>query len=172
MAVTTMSKVTWWNRLRVEKNIRYQDLSDLFGGCPSMWGGYFSGQHMPKEDAIKKLCDLFDVDYEEGLREFALAHRNWESSQHKGVRPVRTGDAEPYEKKAYIRAAPINTAEHVSDIKQIIYGKVSYSVFVEFCTMLEQDGFDAIGYLYGKVPYDIFRQIQDCGTTSEEPNEE
>lgn len=165
MALTTMSKVNFWNALRVDKNIRYKDLAELFDNGVSTWGKYFSGQIMPSDDVIEKLCDLFDVPFEKGKEEFEIAHAEWVSSDHKGKREMITGESVPYERTQGEMPARITVGEasrepkkedKKTDIISLIYGKIPYDVFAQFCSEVTSMTGDPLRLIYGKVPYEDY----------------
>lgn len=69
MAITQAFKNTYWNNLRVERNIKIQEIADYLNVSLSAAGAYFSGQLMPKELQITQLCGLFDVPVDTGRTE-------------------------------------------------------------------------------------------------------
>ncbi len=162
MALTTMSKINFWNKLRVDRNIRYKDIAELYGGCASRWGSYFSGQIMPADEQIHQLCDLFDVDFETGKAEFEKAHANWESARHMGKRVV-TGEADPYnrgEMPARMVFGEASATPEKVDVFSMLYGKVSYETFNLFCKAVAEKQ-DAMQYCYGVVSYEEYKKIEE-----------
>ena len=155
MAVTTMKKITWWNQKRVECNIRYKDLEEALGGNYSTWGSYFSGEVMPSDYTIHKLCDFFDVEFTEGKHHFEEDHRTWKSEYHKAKSSLKSGTPEPTAKLTTIREVKPKT-----DIFGLVYGKVDYKVFLEFCNAVAQKNEDPMKIIYTKVSYEEFRKIE------------
>lgn len=163
MALTTMSKITFWNTLRVERNIRYCDIAELFGGGVSTYGAYFSGQLMPKDDIITKLCDLFDVDFDKGKEEFRKAHADWVSTKHSGRRELTTGKKDVVLRASAEMPARVTVGQSdspsKSDIFSLIYGKIPYDRFSEFCDMVASKNGDPLKLVYGAVSYEDYNEI-------------
>ena len=169
MAVTAMAKVNFWNKVRVERNIRYKDLVELFGGSNGMWGMYFSGQQMPPINRIKQVCDFFDVDINEGAEEFRKAHSIWKAESKNKV--MVTGVSEPRARSALIPAgrgqdeveAKPTTHDYSSkDVFKLIYGKIPYELFLAFWEMVDSGSGDPMECLYGRVSYREYSQIADA----------
>lgn len=170
MALSQYAIKNFWNEIRVEKNIRYKDLAELFPNYRSQttvaW--WFSGQLMPKDNQIKTLCDLFDVDFETGKAEFEKAHAVWESTHHCGER-ISTGESERtnYAPRGDGNASMMVTEGasdakmHNTDIFALIYGKVDYPLFRKFCELVGNDYKRALELIYGRVTYDEFIIIQN-----------
>ena len=180
MAISAMSKDTFWNKVRVEKNIRYSDIVELFGGSVSMWAQRFTGQTMPTYAEIKKLCELFDVDVTQGTEEFKKAHALWKS-EGRGAKAcyITTGKSVMSGIKVGKRGEVTGTREHVeraekeaevpveqptiapNEVFKVVYGKVPYDTFCAFCDALAGvTGEDPLEYVYSKVGYKEFRAIE------------
>lgn len=160
-----MSKHNFWNSLRVERNIRYRDLADLYGGSISKWGGYFSGRFVPSDDDIAELCSLFDVNFDTGKAEFEKAHSCWVGEGHSNIRTL-TGTAISYKTSArYVvageKAEPESTSLDLSKVLPILYGKISCEDFMEFRNSSESDVQSVMSAIYGKVDCADFMKILD-----------
>ena len=170
MAITQYAIDNFWNRLRVERNIRYVDLAELFPHLKSFSsiGVWFSGQVMPRDEYIRVLCDFFDVDFDEGKREFQKAHDVWKSSKHANLR-VTTGTSEI---KPILEVTGEGNARMVtttgegdasmrsSDIFELVYGKLPYDLFRKFCDLVAGNDKNALELVYGKVTFEEFIIIQ------------
>lgn len=171
---TEMKKDTFWNRERVAKNISYKELTEILGGSIAGWGGRFSGQLMPNPLEIKHLCELFDIDLEKGTEEFKKAHALWKAERHKTPISI-TGTMEnmSHPKKKVITVdmtapqfeeKPVEE-QPVIDIAEVlrsVYGKLPYETFMTFRSMIKNCTGDPIEFIYGKVSYKEFRQIQEA----------
>lgn len=165
MAITVLKIDNFWNRLRVEKNVRYKELAELFGVCESTMGAYFSGQTMPKDTVIRELCDLFNVDFAKGKEEFKRANEAWSSSNHKCTKKLTVGNAESIKGKQAIEV--VGTVERNVDVFSIIYGKIPYALFMKFLDIVATKQGDPLKLIYGSVTYSEFKQIADIiGGTS------
>lgn len=188
MAITQISKRTFWNNLRFERNIRYKDLIQLFPNLTSIGciSGWFTGQKMPDTDSIKTLCDFFDVPFEKGKAEFEKASREWRSDGHTGKRDT-CGTAEarihskhtkkseavepetpfdddfPFTVEPTVEVPKEETKPSIApqEIFSAIYGKVSYEVFFEFTAKVAKRDRDAIKDIYGQVSYEDYEAIRE-----------
>ena len=177
MSFSGMRKVTWWNRKRVECNIRYKDLVSAFDDVgSSSWGGYFSGQVMPSDGVIEKLCNFFDVDFDEGKAHFAEDHKEWVSEHHTAKQVAKSGAMEiekkdaffvrqrntkPQEVEVEFTVVRTNTtSEQEATLFSMLYGKVSYEVFSAFHDAIKRGAGDPMELIYGAVSYDEYRQIE------------
>ncbi len=170
MALSQYAIENFWNKIRVEKNIRYKDLVELFPNyrSESTIAGWFTGQFMPKDDNIKILCDLFDVDFETGKAEFEKANTIWQSTHHCGER-ITTGEGErghyaprgDGDASMMVTEGEDNARMKTVDIFALIYGKVEYPLFRKFCELVGNDYKRALELIYGRVTYDEFIIIQN-----------
>lgn len=169
MAISQYAIDTFWNRLRVERNIRYVDLLELFPRYSgfSTIGFWFAGKIMPQDKDIAVLCDFFDVDFEIGKEEFRKAHEAWVSSNHKNSR-VTTGKGEARDiansgdgdARMAVRYEQEQAVEAV-DIFELIYGRLPYDLFRKFTTLVAGQGIEeALRLVYANVTYDEFRLIE------------
>ena len=69
----TAKKSTWWNRKRIDNNMTFDDIQDVTGVPAPTMSKHFSGAKMPTDGRIKILCNLFDVDFDEGKKHFEEA---------------------------------------------------------------------------------------------------
>ena len=172
MAISAMGKLTWWNKLRVERNIRYKDLMELFNyKSQSAIGGWFSGQRIPSDENIAILCDFFDVEFEEGKRHFVTDNEHWVSENHKdkrsttgtaeGIARIATGESEVKEHKAWAKTGEEPEEERQTDIFEMVYGKLPYDLFRKFADLVAGKDDNALSLIYGKVTFEEFIFIQN-----------
>lgn len=163
MSLTAMSKVNFWNKLRVDHHLRYIDLAEKLGGSESRWGAYFSGQTMPNPTSVRQLCDLFEVDYDTGYQEFAKAHAVWSSSAHSQRRYITNGHPETSAKITSSTPDDIRPDTQVKihpDVLAILYGNIQYDVFVNIQNMVADSKVENIPELiYGKISYEDYCKI-------------
>ena len=163
MAIASMSKDNFWNRKRVENNIRFVDLSKLYGGVVSKWGMYFTGQVMPPVSAVSKLCEFFDVEFNFGYQQFVETHENWRAA-HGQERVLITGGAEtrktsvkPKTENTSVKACP--DVNDYSDVLALVYGKLNYPEYNQFVNRLMTKKGNPLELLYGKIDYESFQQV-------------
>ena len=172
MAVTVQFKDTWWNKLRVERNITYKELGQYFDVAYSTVGSWFSGQVLPDRYYIQSICDLFDVDYFEGEQHFIEDNAKWKSERKHGKYIQSTGKQEESTIQSRLRSR--TTCEHKTktepkekkveviavDVFKIVYGKISYELFLKFTDLLASGEGDPMEIIYGKVTYAEYKQIE------------
>lgn len=166
MALTTASKVNFWNALRVERNIRYRDLSELFGGHISSWAKYFSGQQMPTDENIEKLCDLFEVEFGKGKAEFMKANQEWTSDRFGTKRKLITGQNDARLCNVSSGASEVEAMPDgdytLGDILALVYGKIPYDTFAQFTINVRNNLGDPLSCIYGSVSYEEYKQIEEA----------
>ncbi len=72
---------TFWSKKRCDNNLSIKDLSDLLGSSYTQTSKYLTGQTIPPEPAMRKICELFDVEFDVGKKEFYDAHTNWKAEK-------------------------------------------------------------------------------------------
>ena len=165
MSVAIQFKDTWWNSLRVERNIAYKKLVQYMDCCISRVGGWFSGQKLPDRADIIKICDLFDVDYLEGERHFIEDNEKWQS-EHKRTHLASTGVGEtknPRKKRTKIKVAQTqvkDVSEEIPNILELAYGAIDYTDYIKVSNVLSENPTDILNSLYGKVSYEAFKAIE------------
>ena len=68
---------TWWAMLRIDRGVSISKLSSDIEIPIGALTTYFSGEHIPREYAARKICLYFDIDYEFGKSKFVEAHNSW-----------------------------------------------------------------------------------------------
>lgn len=169
MSVTFHYKNTWWNNLRVERNITHKELAEYFDTSLSRVGAWFSGQYIPDRADIYKLCDLFDVDYSLGEEKFIEANETWKSERVHGEMLNSTGSQSAEQINKRVSTIKKNHKEKeqtarkesiTMDIFKQVYGKLPYELFTKFTQLVTDNDADTLKLIYGKVSYEEFRQIE------------
>lgn len=157
MAITKAYKDTYWNNLRVERNIKVKEIAEYLNVSLTSAGGYFSGQLMPKDLQITQLCGLFDVPVDVGREEFKKAHALWKSERKRSGIKVQSGKFE--RKKSAQKTVEPTTIDN-TDIIKMLYGKLPYDVFVAVGELISSNDIDtALKQLYGRVSCNEFIMI-------------
>lgn len=166
MAITQAFKDTYWNRLRVERNIMHKELAEYFGVSVSTVGGWFSGQLMPNDLMIKRACELFDVEFATGKEEFRKAHALWKCERQRSGIKIQSGKKD---KTSGVKITVDMTAPQFEepsvdnlDIIKLLYGKLPYDLFMSVRSILKHQDGDVLELVYGKVSYKEFKQIQEA----------
>ncbi len=76
--IKNMKPMTFWGKLREEHNITFGSLSKELGLSHGALVTYFSGEHIPREYAARKICHFFNIDYEFGMSKFKSDHTIWD----------------------------------------------------------------------------------------------
>lgn len=182
-------KDTFWNQVRVKSNITQKEVAEYLGCSKSLAGFFFSGQLVPKDEHIDKLCELFGVDRILGEREFRKAHRDWDTINDGKEHPTFSAEVnkEPKPKKetkkiVERRSVIINHEEElreekptmdISGLHRAAYRVLDYDDFVAFTKLLgskkhfesESDWMNEIdefisSRVYGKVSRAEYDRIQ------------
>ena len=159
-------KDTFWNKKRIEQNIKVKEISELLG-CPySTAGAYFSGLCIPEENDIKTLCEFFGVDIILGQREFINAHKEYDALQKRELKysarkkptkttpiskhdtfekieetkPINDLPKLPTDITSTTNKTPINDEKSdedcFKDITKELYGKLSFDDYNEFMRLI------------------------------------
>jgi len=172
-------KDTFFNVKRVEAGLTIKEVAEYVGVCPSSVAAFMSGEKMPKDKYIDRLCELFDVDPVRGKSEFMRAHDKWDAEFGKTVKfrvPATKQPAEPEEPVDVIKVpadAVAQVIEQVSEkvkpcvsanaILESLYGKLdfnAYRVIYEYLSVGEHA--NVLKALYGKVDYEAFMAVADA----------
>ena len=143
-------KDNFWSKTRVESKLTIKEVAQVLGEDEKRVALYFSGQVMPHEASIRRMCDLFDVDFSYGKLEFENAHSKYKSEHHIPVK---------YSAKKK-KPGEINNVE---DVLTSLYGVVSCSEFIDIynvATGRAGEDIDVMAILYGKIDdYKTFSKI-------------
>lgn len=172
MPKASMKKQTFWNEIRVKANCRYSDIADLIGRSQSFCSMLFSGELMPVDKTIEKLCDFFDVDFDTGKREFEKAHREWVSiGRGCGKQILATGSNAGYKRRSKLSSETVvpTIIPDSERIAGLIYGKLSFESFNAFMRLFADnaDKDTLLQMIYCKVNYTDFMEIQNIIETRE-----
>lgn len=157
----------FWNQKRIEVGLRLRDVAEATGIKHNTLGNYFTGYSMPNDDAIKAICDLFDVDEVRGKSEFTRMHNSWDA-QHKRTLALSARKDKP--KKNNEISVTNTAADKVDDTYKIaeinitlgnaIYGKVDYDTFLKVLDAAYKSDKSTIGEaLYGVLDYDTWLTV-------------
>jgi len=181
-------KDTYWNKVRVEANIKISDIAKLLGAKYSTTGAYFSGMLMPPDEVIKTLCEFFDIDIAFGTNEFDKAHKAYDAihkrelkytARKKKVKATPINQPDIFEKCEEIPEPDSNETDILteetevvkssnemvgyktySDVMRILYGVVSYDEFNRFSSkLILEDSESALKYAYALVDFDTFKRL-------------
>ena len=153
-------KDTFWSKQRVEKRMTIKEIAETIGLPEKQVGAYFTGMLMPKEQTIRDLCELFDVDYHTGNLEFQHAHRNWRAEH---------GAPLKYSAKRG-RKKSITSAE---DILETLYQVLSCSEFIDIYNVIRGSAsanVNPMRILYNKVDYDTYTAITEILNNTRKEN--
>ena len=162
---------TFWAKKRLEAELSIEDVAEAVGAKRSTIGNSFLGVFVPSDELIRKLCDLFDVDFEEGKAEFIKAHNEKHSKKLQkplvDITEVPTVTESEKQAEASVNVEPEDTPSVSpvnlgSDLLQLIYGKLPYAEFMEI-VVITKGGYakDPLQTLYGRVDFDTFNKIAE-----------
>ena len=142
-------KDNFWSKLRVKNNVTVREVATMLGANEKTVSGYFTGFLMPDDTTIKRICELFDVDFSNGKLEFQHAHTRYKA-EHKPTL------------KYSAKKKKIGEINNIEDIFLTLYGVVSCAEFIDIYNTAigkKSDNIDIMGILYGKVDYKTFNKI-------------
>ena len=178
---------TFWNVVKEESGLTLKEIAEGIGkkNNQRLVGKYFTGELMPKDATITTICNLFDVDFEQGKEEFKKASLAWRSkrterqTKAKVVKeevatetPVVNMPKEPIviEKDGRTlvptKSAPAKVEPKkidTSNIESLIYGKIDYDEFEAIRTILRKNTAKGMPLekIYGKVDCDTYNKVYD-----------
>lgn len=154
-------KDNFWSRKRIESGFKIHDIAELLHLSDGIVGMYFTGQRVPTEDTIKKICTFFGVDIVEGTREFANAAKVWDA-EVKGREAKlhsNTGVGVVSEEVVPITPVVVEPAQSVPEsLLKALYKKVPYEDFKAILdgNMSESE---VLALAYDKVDFDTFMTL-------------
>lgn len=131
---------TFWNKLRMERNLSLEEIAAATNYSDGTVGNYFSGLTMASEDFIQKACAIFGIGLVEGRAKFEEAYNN---------NPRRKEEA-----AAAGKAATGDETEAMSRLRAF-YGELDFGLYLKL-TEAVLAGEDPLTYLYGKVDFDTY----------------
>ena len=72
---------TFWNNLRKENVFSFRHIAKQVNSNPTTISQYFRGDGIPPDKLLIKICDLFDIDYRKGKKEFENAYKDKHPNQ-------------------------------------------------------------------------------------------
>lgn len=156
---TCTYKNTFWSKKRVEYDIKLKDIAEAIGVPITTVGMYFTGAYMPKESIVVAICNLFDVDFETGWDEFRKAHEEYRAERKRSLVAMVGRDIEnkPDVCMGVSEGTDISGEDKINAIKELLYGRISYSVFCELAQMRIDKIEETV---YGKVDYATYKNIE------------
>lgn len=128
--VTSTYKDTFWNRRRIAKGLKIEDISEKSGVPEKAIWAYFAGAKMPSDATIEKLCNALDVDVIIGTSEFRKANANWKRSR--STKPYDLVTEESVTSHSNHSGADDNipvSDRHSYIVLKNLYGKVDFETF-------------------------------------------
>lgn len=142
-------KDNFWSKTRVESKMTIREVAEYLGENEKTVACYFSGFMIPHDSSIKRICDLFDVEFSKGKLEFENAHSRYRSEHAPKL-------------KYSARKKKPGEINNVEDVFLNLYGVVSCSEFIDIynaATGRAEEDIDLMAILYGKVDYKTFSKI-------------
>lgn len=150
---TRTYKDNFWSRKRIEKGLSGKEIADALGvNCTGVYN-WFTGRNIPSDDNIRKLCELFEVDYKTGKQEFFNAHNEWYSWKHddKKVCKFTQGD------NVSLKASKIDAG---SRALKLIYGNIPQRLYQEVEHRIVQGRYkEVFRFLYGNIDVDTCYEV-------------
>lgn len=139
---------TFWNHKRLDCNVSQQELAELLNVSDSTISNWFVGRYMPDNEIIQKICDIFDVDFQEGYKEFYKAH-----DMYRGPKKMLGS-------KQIVSKIPrkADMCKDGVEVLSLLYGKLSYDEFLKVVESLNQN-VSPLKYIYGKVSFEEYNEI-------------
>ena len=168
---------TYWSQLRVERNVTIPVLCSETGLSEGALVTYFSGEHVPREYAARKLCYYFGVDYDFGLSKFIEGHKIWNERHseewHKHDKQRESTYAKNYYREnVYMTCLPLSRnsdADIIEKLNTIEVGNRSSYIRWVLRQHLRNDTFSTerltpevqalLKVIYSEVPFEIFMQM-------------
>ena len=157
-------KLTWWEKKRMEEGLIYRDIASVVGVGRTTINANFIGKEMPSQELSNRICDLFNVDYEEGYNHFMEGFKSYLYPEERNHN-VET-DSTPVVEQEKLEPKPYNwyygdkSSKNINILRKI-YNLVDYDVFREVEKGLtDRNADDVLSILYGKITsYDVFLEI-------------
>lgn len=174
MAQGIACKDTFWSNLRIERGITINQISQDTGLPLGSLTTYFSGEHVPREYALRTLCYYFGIDVDKGREEFIQGHEIWDARhseewrQHDKQRES-TYAKNYYRENVYMTCLPLSRtsdADIIEKLNTIEVGNRSSYIRWVLRQHLRNDNFsierltpeikNLLKVIYSEVPFDIF----------------
>lgn len=159
---------TWWNQKRLETQFNIKDIAQYTDRSEFYIGEAFNGYLVPTDKTIRKLCEFYDVDFEEGRAHFIednkLRHLGYigKKPPEKEEKKITVKTKDKPSKKVKIKSKkevqkPQNNVESKPETKTNV--KVKGTV-VPKETNLSKD--KILKELYKEVSFDVFMKVADA----------
>lgn len=160
-------KDTFWNRLRLQRGISTKQLAKMLGvKSVSFIYTWFSGQHVPSDNHIRKLCEIYKVDYEKGKQEFLDAHAGWYSWNLENKKAcIATERQEMYVPKKDMRDPEVTsftetTLQDMQNLrKKILWGRIPPEMQKFICEKIAECKQQIIDELHSEIDFYTFDAI-------------
>ena len=154
-------KDNFWSRKRIESGFKIHDVAELLHLSDGIVGMYFTGQRMPTEDTIKKICNFFGVGIVEGTREFINAAKIWdaETKGREAKLHSNAGVGAVSEEVVPITPVVVEPAQSVPEsLLKALYKKVSYEDFKAILDGNKSES-EVLELAYNTVDFDTFMTL-------------
>lgn len=166
------AKDTFWNSLRVSNGLLIRDIADLLHTSVGTVGGWFSGQKIPSDSNLEKLCNLFDVDVNKGYEEFVKATRAWDSDRGRLhvslVGPDVPDVPETSKKDKTVEPEQVEDAPQIGIIPETL---TEEKTLVEKTPEEKKFYTEVLAHFYGKLSYEDYEKLMACVAKNENPME-
>lgn len=155
-------KENFWSRKRVEANCTIKEIANAIGRHEKLVGMWFTGQYMPRASAIRDICNLFDVDFNEGDLAFQKAHLEWKAEHKVETKYSGVNKGKKTEKCEVKEGEP--EISNIAEVVLTLYGKISCEAFLTVYNAItsgKPSDCDIEKIIYGKVSFELYQQIID-----------
>ena len=176
--IVRCGKMTFWNKLRVKNNFSIKDVADYVGTTPGTVGGWFSGAKIPSDRYLDLICNMFDVDTNQGYEEFAKASKEWDSERGKlkmGMygesSEVSIESPKPEKRKSGITITKTKIATPKADDvpEEVIVPSVTITHTHKDIVAEDTEVADIFRFLYGKLDYDEYEDLKAAVVVGADP---
>ena len=165
-------KNTFWSKLRVKQNFTIDEVKEYlelqgYKPCYSAIGMYFTGQLEPSKLISDCLCEMFDIDKDEGYLEFQHAHREWKAEND--TKKLVSSAKKPYVPKRKKKSAETETTtpsdfgnkntvtETTPQVIEIVPNNAIINQAIELLMNRKDMVLDIV---YGKVDRETYKKIE------------
>lgn len=157
----------FWNDLRVRQQLKYSDIAEVVNLNKTSIAKFFSGASMPKVKYVKAICDFFDVDFDKGYSEFVKIFKEYHNPEENddiepNINTDLTSEVTDDDGNLRYKITLETTANEApkSTVLEMLYGKVSCSVFFDFASIVANKSGDPLELIYGKVSFEDYESIR------------
>ena len=115
---------------------------------------------MPRDSAVRDICNLFDVDFNEGQLAFQKAHLEWKA-EHKTEAKYSGVNKSKKTAKKKVKEVKLEIS-NIADVVLTLYGKISCEAFLTVYNAITSGkpcDCDIEQLIYGKVDFKTYQQI-------------